>query len=74
MTTKLTVAQIGVTNFGTLNAYHVTPYRHTFNILGTKANLYRAERFFDEGTTLQIQHTGVPGVKEPKVPVAVGGV
>ena len=56
---------------GTLNAYHVTPYRHTFNILGTKANLYRDERYFDEGTTLQIQHTGVPGVKEPKEPVAV---
>jgi UDP-N-acetyl-2-amino-2-deoxyglucuronate dehydrogenase len=56
---------------GTLNAYHVTPYRHTFNILGTKANLYRDERFFDEGTTLQIQRTGVPGAKEPKEPVAI---
>jgi UDP-N-acetyl-2-amino-2-deoxyglucuronate dehydrogenase len=56
---------------GTLNAYHVTPYRHTLNILGTKANLYRDERFFDEGTTLQIQRTGVPGAKEPKEPVAI---
>ena len=37
---------------GTLNAYHVSPYRHTFNIFGTKMNLYRNERFFDEGTTL----------------------
>jgi predicted dehydrogenase len=56
---------------GTLNAYHVTPYRHTFNILGTKANLYRDERFFDEGTTLQIQRTGVPGAKEAKDPVVI---
>lgn len=56
---------------GTLNAYHVTPYRHTFNILGTKANLYRDERFFDEGTELLIQRTDVPGAKELKEPVAV---
>jgi predicted dehydrogenase len=56
---------------GTLNAYHVTPYRHTLNILGTKANLYRDERFFDEGTTLLIQRTGVPGAKEHKEPVAI---
>lgn len=56
---------------GTLNAYHVTPYRHTFSILGTKANLYRDERFFDEGTTLQIQRTGEPGAKEAKEPVAI---
>ena len=56
---------------GSLNAYHVTPYRHTFNILGTKANLYRDERFFDEGTTLQIQRTGKVGSKEPKETVAV---
>lgn len=25
---------------GTLSAYHVTPYRHTFNLYGTKRNLY----------------------------------
>lgn len=56
---------------GTLNAYHVTPYRHTLTILGTKANLYRDERFFDEGTTLLIQRTGVPGAKELKEPVAI---
>lgn len=56
---------------GTLNAYHVTPYRHTLNILGTKANLYRDERFFDEGTSLLLQRTGVPGAKEEKTPVVI---
>lgn len=56
---------------GNLNAYHVTPYRHTFNILGTRANLYRDERFFDEGTELLIQRTGAPGLKEAKQPVSI---
>jgi len=54
---------------GALNAYHVTPYRHTFNIFGTKANLYRDERFFDEGTQLLIQKTKLDGAKEPWEPV-----
>ncbi len=58
---------------GTLNAYHVTPYRHTFNILGTKANLYRDERFFDEGAILQIQRTHLDGKKEVKETVPVTG-
>lgn len=56
---------------GTLNAYHVTPYRHSLSIFGTKANLYRDERFFDEGTELLIQRAGVPGAKEEKVPVTI---
>lgn len=56
---------------GTLNAYHVTPYRHTFNILGTKANLYRDERFFDEGTKMVLQRTLLNGAKEPHEPVVV---
>ncbi|MHB9130688.1 MAG: Gfo/Idh/MocA family protein [Armatimonadota bacterium] len=29
---------------GTLNAYHVTPYRHTLNIYGTKKSLYLDSR------------------------------
>lgn len=36
---------------GTLSAYHVTPYRHTFNIYGTKRSLYcdyRAPSYGDE--------------------------
>ena len=58
---------------GTLNAYHVTPYRHTFNILGTKANLYRDERYFDEGTQLLIQRTYLNNAKEPREVVAITG-
>jgi predicted dehydrogenase len=49
---------------GTLNAYHVTPYRHTLSLYGTKANLYRNERYFSEGTSLQLQKvSGVNGVE-----------
>ncbi len=40
---------------GVLSAYHVTPYRHTFNIYGTKLNLYVDARYFDEGTRYLIQ-------------------
>ena len=58
---------------GTLHAYHVTPYRHTFNIFGTRANLYREERFFDEGTSLLIQRTRLDGAKEAKEPVPLFG-
>jgi predicted dehydrogenase len=58
---------------GTLNAYHVTPYRHSFNILGTKANLYREELFFDEGTKMWLQVTHLDGRKEPKQPVVAEG-
>lgn len=58
---------------GTLNAYHVTPYRHTFSTYGTKANLYREDLFFDEGTKLWRQVTKLDGKKEPKKPVAVRG-
>jgi predicted dehydrogenase len=56
---------------GTLNAYHVTPYRHSFNLFGTKANLYREELFFDEGTKLWQQTTHLDNKKEPKVPVEI---
>ncbi len=54
---------------GTLNAYHVTPYRHTFNVLGTKANLYRRNQYFAEGTHLDMQTTHLDGKYEPLVPV-----
>lgn len=40
---------------GTLNAYHVTPYRHTFSIFGTRGALHKRDRYFDEGTTLVFQ-------------------
>lgn len=58
---------------GTLNAYHVTPYRHTLSIFGTGANVYRDERYFDEGTSLMIQRTAMDGSKEPKEPLAIEG-
>jgi predicted dehydrogenase len=58
---------------GTLNAYHVTPYRHTLSLYGTKANLYRNDRYFSEGTSLQLQKvSGVNGV-EPLEPVPLIG-
>jgi predicted dehydrogenase len=55
---------------GTLNAYHVTPYRHTFSIYGTKGALHKRDRYFDEGTTLVFQpYRG--NEKEPEIPVTV---
>jgi len=58
---------------GTLNAYHVTPYRHALSIFGTRGNLYRDDRCFDEGTSLDVQLTKLDGKKEPIVPVQVEG-
>ena len=61
---------------GCLNAYHVVPYCHRLNIFGTAANLYREDRFFDEGTTIRIQRNDSenPGAKQPLEEVAVEGV
>jgi len=58
---------------GTLNAYHVTPYRHTMSVFGTKANLYRSDRYYHEGTTLLMQRTHLDNKHEPEVPVDVDG-
>ncbi len=54
---------------GTLNAYHVTPYRHTLNVLGTQANLYRRNQYFEEGLHLDMQVTHFDGKHEPLIPV-----
>lgn len=54
---------------GVLNAYHVVGYRHTLSIFGTQANLYRNDRYFDEGTSLELQEERLDGAKEPLVPV-----
>lgn len=56
---------------GSLNAYHVSPYRHTLNIFGTKRNIYKQERFFDEGTTMFYQEDFLDGDEQPlhKVPL-----
>jgi predicted dehydrogenase len=40
---------------GSLHAYHVTPYRHTLNIYGTKANLYHNNRSGEEGIVFEKQ-------------------
>ena len=58
---------------GSLNAYHVTPYRHALNIFGTTSNLYREELSFDEGTRLFRQTTHLDGKKEPRVAVTIDG-
>jgi len=58
---------------GTLNAYHVSPYRHTLSVFGTKSNIYRNDRFYDEGTSLTMQTTHLDNKKEPEVPVPVEG-
>lgn len=59
---------------GTLNAYHVTPYRHTFSIFGTAGALHKRDRYGTEGTTLTFQprkrgpyeeETPVPIVEDP---------
>ncbi|MBN2295834.1 MAG: Gfo/Idh/MocA family oxidoreductase [Pirellulales bacterium] len=55
---------------GTLNAYHVTPYRHTFSIFGTAGALHKRDRFFDEGTTLQFQPRKLND-KEPEISLEI---
>ena len=58
---------------GTLNAYHVTPYRHTLSLYGTEANLYRNDRYFSEGTLLQLQKVSGVNGEEPLEPVPLLG-
>lgn len=58
---------------GSLHAYHVTPYRHTLNIFGTRANIYRNHRYHKEGTLLHVQETKVDGKEEPVAPLPVTG-
>ena len=58
---------------GTLNAYHVTPYRHSMNIYGTKRNIYINARFGDEGTIMQTQHIDATTGIEPVVPLVLTG-
>jgi predicted dehydrogenase len=67
---------------GTLNAYHVTPYRHFVNIYGTKMNLYEEERGW-EGKTLtrqriapKLDNSNEPweSVEIPKMDDRLGGL
>ena len=59
---------------GTLNAYHVTPYRHTFSVFGTRANLYRVDGSCGDPTELHVQRTLLDGKKEPVVPLPITGI
>jgi len=57
---------------GTLNAYHASPYRHTFSVFGTRSNLYRFEHFFHEGTELLQQVQGADAdAHQPRTPVSI---
>ncbi|MBS3764012.1 MAG: Gfo/Idh/MocA family oxidoreductase [Planctomycetes bacterium] len=58
---------------GTLNAYHVTPYRHTLSIFGTRVNIYRDVRYHGEGTALLTQETHLDGKEEPRLPLEPTG-
>ena len=58
---------------GTLNAYHVAPYRHKLNIFGTKANLYRKDASFDEAAKLWKQRTHLDYQKEPQESISITG-
>ena len=54
---------------GTVSAYHVTPYRHTLNLFGTKMSIYideRAPSYGDPGI-IRAQHRK-NGVAEPLEP------
>ena len=55
---------------GTLNAYHITPYRHTFSIFGTAGALHKRDRYGPEGTTLTFQpRKRGPYEEETPVPI-----
>lgn len=56
---------------GTLNAYHVCSYRHTFNIFGTEKNIYINERYYDEGTSILYQNSNLENKPEPMLPVEI---
>lgn len=58
---------------GALNAYHVTPYRHTLQIFGTRVNLHRTDAAFDLPVRLLRQETKLDGQKEPETPVTITG-
>ncbi len=58
---------------GTLNAFHVSPYRHYFNIYGTDRNLYREDLYFGQGSKVHLQTFTGNGAEEPWEPVEVPG-
>jgi len=50
----------------TLNAYHLTAYRHSLTVYGTKATVHREDRYGDEGTRLWLQEGRRDGGYEPR--------
>ena len=58
---------------GTVSAYHVIPYRHHLTIFGTKANIYRDDRYGPVGTTALIQRGRLDGGFEVQEPFPLVG-
>lgn len=57
---------------GTLSAYHVTPYRHTLSIFGTKMNLYVDNLAYGDPDYMAVQYRK-NGEMEPHVPFSFSG-
>jgi predicted dehydrogenase len=57
---------------GTVNAYHVIPYRHHLTVFGTLASLYRDDRYGPVGTQLVMQKR-IDNQFEPHEPIALTG-
>ncbi len=58
---------------GTVSAYHVIPYRHHLTIYGTKANLYRDDRYGKVGTQALLQRGRLDGGFEEHESFAITG-
>lgn len=58
---------------GNLNAYHVSPYRHTLSIFGSRKNLYRTDYFFSQGTEIRMQEDFRDGAEQPEIPLSFDG-
>jgi len=57
---------------GTLHAYHVTPYRHTYSVFGTKKNIYRSTYGFGDKDTL-FEQARLENAREDLVSIAIDG-
>lgn len=58
---------------GTVNAYHVIPYRHHLAVYGTRANIYRDDRYGEVGSVAVIQRCRLDNRFEPHEPFALAG-
>ena len=57
---------------GTLSAYHVTAYRHTFHLFGTQMNLYIDEHAYGDPSYYAVQYRK-RNVMEPHEPIKFEG-